>query len=319
MRTTQDRRQTCSVGSTSVDEQLVGSAPQASAWLALEQSGPWGARAFTDSHLDPGLGRTIENAATVAGVRPCLIRRPGRHADAGGSGSRTLLLAHTGPRHTWMLRGEITDPGTVLELDLAALAAGDEDAVLRSLPDLRPHPEPQLLVCTNGSRDLCCALEGRPLVTTTAAARPGQVWEVTHTSGHRFAPTTVLLPYGILHGRVPLHGGAELLDAAAAGTTVLGGYRGRTTWTGPGQVAELAVRERALHAPILALDALDVRRAGEAWRVTHHDGRAWLVQVRSEETGVDRAESCGKDAVPMRRYVVDSLVATATGEATLPS
>jgi NAD(P)-dependent dehydrogenase (short-subunit alcohol dehydrogenase family) len=31
---------------------------------------------------------------------------------------------------------------------------------------------------------------------------PGQVWEATHTSGHRFAPTTVLLPSGALHGRV---------------------------------------------------------------------------------------------------------------------
>lgn len=297
----------CAIGSEAAGEQLIGSAPQAAAWLALEQSGPWGAKAFTDSHLDPEVGRSLETAATVAGVRPCLIRRPGRHADAGGRGPRTLLLAHTGPRRPLMLRGELTDPADALGVDLAALARGDEDAVRRSLPGLVAHTDPQLLVCTNGSRDLCCALEGRPLVASAAAARPGQVWEVTHTSGHRFAPTTVLLPYGVLHGRVPPDGGVELLDEAAEGRLVLAGYRGRTSWPGPAQVAELAVRESAGDTPVLALDALDVRAEGSAWRVTHHDGRRWLVEVHSEETGVERAESCGKAPVGMRRYVVDTV------------
>lgn len=300
----------CSLGSAAADEQLIGSAPQASAWIALEQPGPWGAKAFTDSHLDPEIGRSLETAATLAGVRPCLIRRPGRHADAGRGGPRTVLLSHTGPRRPWMLRGTVGDPRALLDLDLPALAAGDDDAVRRSLAGLAPETEPQLLVCTNGSRDLCCALEGRPLVAATAARRPGQVWEVTHTSGHRFAPTTVLLPHGVLHGRVTLDGGVDLLDAASAGAVVLEGYRGRTSWTGPAQVAELAVREST---GILALDALEVRAAGDAWRVTHRDGRAWRVTVSSEESGTDRAESCGKDAVPMRRYVVGSLTLESDG------
>ena len=299
----------CSVGSAEAHEQLIGSAPHATAWLALEQPGPWGAKAFTDSHLDPELGRSLESAAAAAGVRACLIRRPGRHADVGRLGPRTVLLAHTGPRHAWMLRGEVTDPAALLDLDLDALAAGDADAVRRSLSGLVPDSEPQLLVCTNGSRDLCCAVEGRPLVAATAAERPEHVWEVTHTSGHRFAPTTVLLPHGVLHGRVPLHGGVELLDASAAGGLVLQGYRGRTTWSGPAQVAELAVRERALPTETFSLDALDVQPAGDRWRVTHHDGRSWLVTVRSEQTGVERAESCGKAAVAMLRYSVDTVQA----------
>lgn len=296
----------CSVGSLAVQEQLIGSAPQADAWLALEQPGPWGARAFTDSHLDPVLGKALETAATLAGVRPCLIRRPGRHADRGGDAPRVVLLCHTDPAHTWLLRGEVSDPAALLDLDLDALADGDADGVRRSLPGLIPSKEPQLLICTNGSRDVCCAVEGRPLVAATAAERPGQVWEVTHASGHRFSPTTVLLPPGTMHGRVALHQGVELLDAAAAGAVVLEGYRGRTTWPGPAQVAELAVREAT---GLLALDALDVRPSGDSWRVVARDGRSWLVRVLSEESDVVRAESCGKAAVPLRRYVVDTIAA----------
>ena len=70
-------------------------------------------------------------------------------------------------------------------------------AAVASLPALAPAP-PQLLVCTNGTRDTCCARLGRPVAAAAARRFPDQVWEVTHTSGHRFAPTTVLLPSGAL-------------------------------------------------------------------------------------------------------------------------
>ncbi|MGH3332922.1 MAG: hypothetical protein ACRDPJ_16615, partial [Nocardioidaceae bacterium] len=72
---------TCSDASAVAGEQLAGSAPHAVAWVALEQSGPWGARALTDSHLDPELGRNLEAVAAAHHTRPALIRRPGRHAD----------------------------------------------------------------------------------------------------------------------------------------------------------------------------------------------------------------------------------------------
>ena len=71
----------CSLESARLGEQLAGSAPYAVAWVAIEQNGPWGAKAFTASHLDPDLGREIESRAAAYDVRPSLIRRPGRHAD----------------------------------------------------------------------------------------------------------------------------------------------------------------------------------------------------------------------------------------------
>jgi hypothetical protein len=56
------------------------------------------------------------------------------------------------------------------------------------------------------------------------------------------------------------------------------------------------------------LDGLEVtgvvpthERAGHV-EVTHRDGRQWLVEVRSEETGVERSESCGKALATLRRW-----------------
>ncbi len=297
----------CSDGAADAGEQLAGSAPQAMAWLALEQNGPWGAKAFTDSHLDPDLGRRIEEAAAAHATRASLIRRPGRHADDAveGSDSRRLLVAFTRPGSSWLLEGTIPSPDDVMELDWAALRDGDVDAVRRSLPTLTPSDRSQLLVCTNGTRDLCCAAKGRPVALGVAALQPDRVWEVTHTSGHRFAPTAALLPSGTLHGRLDVAAAEELLHAADRGETVRAGHRGRSTWSAPGQVAELAVREASDE---WSLDTLAVPEQREVepflWQVTvtHTDGRTWSVEVRSQPSGNERAESCGKGLKELRRW-----------------
>jgi hypothetical protein len=298
----------CSDGSIEAGEQLAGSAPYAPAWVTLEQSGPWGAKAFTDSHLDPDLGRAIEQAAAAHDVRPALVRRPGRHADdhaQDGSDPRRVLAAYTMPGRSWLLEGTVPDPVDLLALDWAALREGDRDAVLRSLPTLVESDRVHLLVCTNGTRDLCCAAKGRPVALGVAALQPDRVWEVTHTSGHRFAPTAVLLPAGTLHGRLDVAAAEELLHAADRGETVVTGSRGRSTWPAAGQVAELAVRGATGETGLDALTVGDVSPTGEhAWDVSvrHADGRSWQVAVESAETGVGRSESCGKALVALRRW-----------------
>jgi hypothetical protein len=285
----------CSAASEAAGEPLIGSAPEAVGWVCLEQDGPWGARAWTSSHLDPALGAAIEAAAAAHRIRPSLIRRPGRHADLDPARARHVLVAHSVPGASWLLAGAVESPDELLALDWAAVAAGSRDDVVASLPALSPA-EPQLLVCTNGSRDTCCARLGRPVAAAAAARFPDRVWEVTHTSGHRFAPTTVLLPSGSLHGRVL--DAAGLLAAESAGELVLAGYRGRSVWTAAGQVAEEHVRRTfSLHG----LDDLVVAPAGDHWCVTGPGGQAWTVVVTPYDDG-ERPESCGKEGKPVRRY-----------------
>ncbi len=295
---------TCSDGSLAAGEPLAGTSPYALSWVALEQNGPWGARAFTDSHLDPGVGKAIEDLAATHDVRPSLIRRPGHHADAasGHESGRHVLVAHTRPGRTWLLAGRVARPEELLATDWAALRDGDLEGVRRSLPTLEPSTDAHLLVCTNGKRDVCCAVKGRPVAVGVAPRHPGRVWEVTHTSGHRFAPTAVLLPAGTLHGRLDVTSAEQLLTVAAEGATVLEGSRGRSTWPAPAQAAELAVRETI---GVLGLDALEITghdATGErSWstRVHHVDGRSWEVQVEARESEALRAESCGKALKPM--------------------
>jgi hypothetical protein len=286
----------CSTFCRELREPLPGTAVVAVGWVVVEQPGPWGAKAPTESHLDPVFGGAFDDACKKVDVRFGLIRSPGRHSDAVPR-AHQVFVASTTPGRTWLLGGCVDDPTELDGLDLDAVGRGDRAAVIASLPALAPVDGPVVLVCTNGKRDECCALLGRPLVAGLAEVAPGRVWEANHLGGHRFAPTATFLPAGTMHGHLTTEAAAAVLDAAGRGETVLTGLRGRSTWTKRGQAAEIAVRRLIGE---LDLDALTV--VGEdleaAW-VQHSDGRSWTVPVTSAPAGPARPESCGKEPFAM--------------------
>ncbi|MFD8047521.1 sucrase ferredoxin [Streptomyces chartreusis] len=299
---------TCSTVSQDLDEPIAGTAATATTWLLLEQPGPWGAKALTQSHLDPALGRALEAAAQGTGVRIALIRRPGRHADCGGLAERQVYVAHTIPGNVWLHAATVSDPQHLLDLDFTALGMGDHhtfDSVLQG----QPHTgDPLALVCTNGKRDRCCALLGRPLAAELAASGVDGVWEVTHLGGHRFSPTLLVLPYGYAYGRAQAHAVKEVLHSVQEGRIVVEGCRGNSAWERPGQAAELAVRRATGEAAAEALSVVRTDGAALRWEVTvaHVDGRHWRVSVAQGTSAPPRPESCGTSVLgsPARMDVV---------------
>ncbi|PTN00439.1 sucrase ferredoxin [Streptomyces sp. VMFN-G11Ma] len=299
---------TCSTASQALDEPIAGTAATARTWLLLEQPGPWGAKALTSSHLDPALGRALEAAAKGTGVRIALIRRPGRHADCGTPAARQVYAAHTDPGGAWLHSATADDPRALLDLDFAALGRGEHrsfDAVLGA----RPHSGgPLALVCTNGKRDRCCALLGRPLAAQLAASEVEGVWEVTHLGGHRFSPTVLVLPYGYAYGRAEAHAVKEVLHGVREGRVVVEGCRGSSAWERPGQAAELAVRTAVGEYAVDALRVEATSGSAPRWRVTvaHADGRRWSVEVAQGASLPPRPESCGTSVLgsPARMEVL---------------
>ncbi|ARP72716.1 sucrase ferredoxin [Streptomyces pluripotens] len=285
----------CATVSRNLDEPVSGTAATATTWLLLEQPGPWGAKALTSSHLDPALGRALEAAAAGTGVRVALIRRPGRHADPGTPPVRNVYAAHTVPGRVWLHSATTRDPQRLLDLDLAALGAGDHRSFGTALGG-RPHTgDPLALVCTNGKRDRCCALLGRPLAAELAASGVHGVWEVTHLGGHRFSPTVLVLPYGYAYGRAEAHTVKEALHGIQEGHVVLAGCRGCSAWERPGQAAELAVRSAADEYRTGALTVVRTNGSAPHWEVyvEHADGRRWQVTVAQRASLPPRPESCG--------------------------
>jgi hypothetical protein len=223
----------CSSRSSQLDEPLAGTAPFAGRWLAVEQPGPWGARALTASHFPQELGRALALKAEAAGVRVALIRRPGMHAEHDAGTPRRIFLADTRPGRTALWSWTTADPATLLDLDF-------------EIPGKPEHEGgPLLLVCTNAKRDECCAVSGRALVAWLAEdahTETAAVWESDHLGGHRFAPTAVLLPTGYVYGRLDGPAAREVLRRATSGQVTADRCRGRSTWSRAGQAAELALR-----------------------------------------------------------------------------
>ncbi|MFI1358955.1 sucrase ferredoxin [Streptomyces sp. NPDC020898] len=285
----------CATVSRDLDEPIAGTAATARTWLLLEQSGPWGAQALTMSHLDPALGRALEKAAEGTGVRIALIRRPGRHADFGTPAVRQVYAAHTTPGNVWLHSATTRAPEQLLNLDFAALGRGAPHTFDTALHG-RPHTgDPLALVCTNGKRDRCCALLGRPLAAELAASGVEGAWEVTHLGGHRFSPTLLVLPYGYAYGRAQAPHVKEILQSVREGRVVVEGCRGCSAWERPAQAAELAVRSAAGEYATDALSVVRTDGSAPQWEVTvaHTDGRRWSVTVTQGACLPPRPESCG--------------------------
>lgn len=278
----------CASLSRAQAEPLAGTAATALTWLLIEQPGPWGEKALTQSRLDAGLGRALQAAAEGTGVRVALIRRPGRHR--GDGATRRVIAAHTAPGHAWVRTMPLDDARALLDLDVRRLGAGDHGGLGQS-----HRGDPLVLVCANGRRDRCCALFGRPLAAELAAAGGGDVWEITHIGGHRFSPTLLVLPHGYAYGRMTPVAVKGVLAALHDGRVVVAGCRGRSAWDRPGQAAELAVRATTGEDTADALTASTARLSDAAWAVTvsHADGREWRVAVAADTGGPPSPASCG--------------------------
>jgi hypothetical protein len=212
---------------------MLGTAFPASRLLLVEQPGPWGERGLRDSRFGADAGPLLDRAAGM-GVRVQAIRRPGRTPrDA----PRHWMLADTRADRESLRHGTYREAAELLDLPFDG-SAGDAD------------DQPVFLVCAHSKHDTCCALRGRPVAAALHELRPGRVWETSHVGGDRFAANVLVLPSGLLYGRVLPFAAAEFIAAAAADEGVGALLRGRIGLAPAAQAAlafaheHLALRHR---------------------------------------------------------------------------
>lgn len=100
---------------------------------------------------------------------------------------------------------------------LLAGTAGDESA------------RRDVLVCTHGRRDRCCGSWGTDLWQRLSATPLGDgigLWRTSHTGGHRYAPTMVVLPEGTAWGFLDAETARRIVQRHGPVTDVLHTYRG---------------------------------------------------------------------------------------------
>jgi hypothetical protein len=286
-----------------------GTATFMRSWLLIEQPGPW-TRDALEQVLAEALSldkRTELDELSSQGLRPLLIRRPGRHLRERHMANRTVLVGGGEPGNRWLERIEVGDLRELSGLDLAAVANGTGGLG-------QPVAGPIFLVCTHGTKDMCCAVLGRPLAAALEANYPGRTWEVSHVGGDRWAGNLLVVPDGYLHGNLDPMEATRVAKAALAEQIEPDRLRGRTStasrWS---QHAEIAVRQRfgvrglddvlAVHEEPLPGDGPDV----QVWVVRVRNGRRlYDVTVRHRPPSRRAATRCAGPIAPAA-YVTEAI------------
>ena len=321
----------CSTLARTLAEPLAATAPLAHTWVALEQPGPWGHQALTDSHLDPALGAELTARAEGTGVTVILVRRPGHHADAtgatgagsaigaigaiGASGAATGSLARGGGQP---VRPE--QPGPAGRPGLPGLPArpralwiahtGSQPWLVHaSLSDPAVLLDLDFTALGAGTRPRLGEPDVEPLLLVCTNSRRDECCALI---GRPLAADLAAVRPGRVWESSHLGGHRlapvvlSLPDGFAfggphAGSLALASCRGRSTLPRPAQAAELAALAASADP---TPRALTVEAAGADWLVTDavHSGRAVRYSVSAHPLTPSRKESCRKGPVSSVTY-----------------
>ena len=262
----------CSASSKALGEDLIASTPLWDQCLVLELAPPWDRDVAESPHFPAAVSEAMSQAQTQ-GLRTriqCILPDP-KYSVEGHA--RLLFLRRPQGPSAGYARSEYLVPDDVAGKAAAALVAepnGTERFDRYRQDGAAPR---DILVCTHGSRDACCAKFGwsiyRRLRNRYGDAPDGnvRVWRVSHTGGHRFAPTLIDLPGGHYWGRLSEEAVDSVMLRQGPLSLVADHYRG---WAAAGsgfeQVAERAAFMR------------------EGWSWTGYDKESRLLDL-DEETG----------------------------------
>jgi hypothetical protein len=212
------------------------------------------------------------------------------------------------------------DPAEVEPL-CRAIVAADPEAV-GGFAERRvevPGGVVDLFVCTHGKRDTCCGRSGAALHDLLSArlaeVDPGgdhiRLWRVSHTGGHRFAPTALTFPDGYAWSHLDLD--ATLAVALRTGdpAEVAAHCRGISSLSGgPAQAADRAVLVEAgwdwtSASRRVSVTAFDRRSLATELLIEgeYPDGRFVSFEVRVEVEGHVPQITCGAISEP--EYTVE--------------
>lgn len=261
---------------------MIGTAPPAQTFLAVEMPGPWGANAIRESRASsPALVSTARRVASSGG-RMVVVRRFDRRSAS--RGHLRWFWADCRPGKEALRTGLSPDYDDLLRLRLDG-SDGDSES------------EPLWLCCTHSKHDRCCAEEGRVVFRDLEDMTPGRVWESSHLGGCRFAGNVVVLPHGLYYGRVSTADVPALVAAHARGEVVREHLRGRSSLASPAQAASRLVSDRLGVTSLAAIEVGDPSPAdGGRWSVPLRvDGSSMVAVVRLFGTGQPVGLTCGAE------------------------
>ncbi|WP_420629879.1 sucrase ferredoxin [Candidatus Leptofilum sp.] len=265
----------CTDWSLAIDEPLAGTAVSNKVWLFLEYNQPWAANATSDNSLPQSVQDWLAGQGGLVNGRLQFIKQP--------RGERThwaFFVACFSDADSRIYRFDLPSYDDLFALDLSAIVAG------KARYDANRTAEAHILVCTNGKRDVCCALHGVALLRALASANVPNLWETTHLGGHRFAPTLLTLPDGVNYGLLHPQDVPQFLTHLQNRTLWLEKLRGRVCYEPVVQVAEQYLRQETADFRLDTYQHTATQTLGEGvWQVQFQasGGQTHIVTIETAE------------------------------------
>lgn len=214
----------CANVSAQLGEELIGYAVTTPLYVLIECPPPWAANALDSQGLPAELKVVLQDYQQTHGaVRPLLIHNPQLQQD---DQTRVMIFRQPSGLATGYHAQEFQVP------NLEAVAPLLKGQLARPQASNCPAPMRDILICTHGSHDRCCARYGKPFFHQAVKAIEAlnlpqvRVWQVSHIGCHRFAPTLIDLPSGRYYGRLTADSFAALLARTGSIQVMSEIYRG---------------------------------------------------------------------------------------------
>jgi hypothetical protein len=188
----------CATWSRENAESAVGTAASAARFVLVELPLPWPAEIAEHTLLQGCVGDPAARVQAIAGPQPC--------------GYRHTIICYWKPDGEWFSgyeRTELEVSRPDLPEVVGRLARGEG-----LVADAASRPTIDLLLCTHGTRDRCCAKLGGNLYAQLGERLSGRarLWRTSHTGGHRFAPTAITFPDGMTWAGLDVELAEGILD-----------------------------------------------------------------------------------------------------------
>ncbi len=261
----------CSAVSKAAGDDPCGSGTPFDGFLGIEVAPPWKRNVTESVRFPDELCEAVERLqdAGIVGKLTGLVPDP----DYCRNGHRRVLYLRRpdgGPFAAYEKNEYLVPEGDLIPL----VAAMGDPAKLAGFGRYRQDTAHvrDILVCTHGSRDVCCGKFGyaiyKLLRSRYAAPNRVRVWRTSHLGGHRFAPTLLDLPEGRYWGHLETGAVENLVMRDGPFSELARFYRG---WAGLGtKLEQIAEREVLV-------------REGWAWVGYPKEGRV----LRADENGAE--------------------------------
>jgi hypothetical protein len=193
----------CADESRQANENPIGSAATHQTYILIECPPPWACHDFESAAIPNNLRKLEEGNPALQSVRCLLIHNTHYQQE-------NCVRVFTLRRQSGLSAGYDKQEFQVSAIAEVAPLLQDYLAG-KSLDEQRVEsPTREILVCTHGSHDKCCAKYGIPFyrkalaLLSELASSQVRIWQSSHFSGHRFAPTVLDFPEGRYYGRLDL-------------------------------------------------------------------------------------------------------------------